>query len=53
MADPEFFKDKEKSLPALNQYGEVKKKLDELILRWEQKQEELNATKKQLGVQEN
>ena len=53
LADPEFFKDKEKSLPALNQYGEVKKKLDELILRWEHKQEELNATKKQLGVQEN
>ncbi len=53
LADPDFFKDKEKSLPALNQYDEVKKKLDELILRWEHKQEELNATKKQLGVQEN
>ena len=53
LADPDFFKDKEKSLPALNQYGEVKKKLDELILRWEHKQEELNTTKKQLGVQEN
>ncbi len=53
LADPDFFKDKEKSLPALNQYGEVRKKLDELILRWEHKQEELNATKKELGVQEN
>jgi ATP-binding cassette subfamily F protein 3 len=53
LADPDFFKDKSNSLPALNQYGEVKKKLDELILRWEHKQEELNATKEELGVQEN
>jgi hypothetical protein len=52
LADADFFKDKAKSLPALNEYGEVKKKLDELILRWEHKQEELNATKEELGVQE-
>jgi ATP-binding cassette subfamily F protein 3 len=53
LADPDFFKDKTRSLPALNKYGEVKKKLDELISRWEHKQEELNAAKKELGVQEN
>ncbi|MCJ7594097.1 MAG: ABC-F family ATP-binding cassette domain-containing protein [Desulfobacterales bacterium] len=49
LADPEIFKDKNRSLPLLNEYGEVKKKLEELMRRWEYKQEELEAAKEELG----
>ena len=34
LADPETFKDKETSLPLLNEYGNVKRKVDELFARW-------------------
>jgi len=50
LADPEIFKDKKKSVPLLNEYGEIRKKLDGLLSRWEIKQEELENTKRELGL---
>jgi len=45
-----LFKDKEKSLPLLNEYDMVRKKLDELMRRWEYKHHELDSLKKELEV---
>jgi ATP-binding cassette subfamily F protein 3 len=50
LADPDFFKDKSKSVPLLNEYGELRKKLDELMGRWEYQQEQLETAKRELGV---
>lgn len=50
LADPDIFKDKKKSVPLLNEYGEIRKKLDELLGRWENKQSELENTKRELGL---
>jgi ATP-binding cassette subfamily F protein 3 len=50
LADPDLFKDKSKSVPLLNEYGEVRKKLDELMGRWEYQQEQLESAKRELGV---
>jgi len=52
LADPDFFKDKTKSIPLLNEYGEVRKKLDELMGRWEYQQEQLEAAKREMGISE-
>ena len=41
LADPEVFGDKEKGAPLLTEYGDVRKKLEELLARWEYLQEEL------------
>ena len=46
LADPDIFRDKDRSLPLLNEYGEVKRKLDELMARWEYKHQELESSKK-------
>jgi ATP-binding cassette subfamily F protein 3 len=50
LADPDLFKDKSKSVPLLNEYGEVRKKLDELMGRWEYQQGQLESAKKELGI---
>ena len=50
LADPDFFKDKSKSIPLLNEYGEIRKKLDELMGRWEYQQRQLETAKKELGM---
>jgi ATP-binding cassette subfamily F protein 3 len=50
LADPELFKDKSKSVPLLNEYGDLRKKLDELMGRWEYQQEQLEAVKRELGI---
>ncbi|MGE5840840.1 MAG: ABC-F family ATP-binding cassette domain-containing protein [Deltaproteobacteria bacterium] len=50
LADPDFFKDKSKSIPLLNEYGEMRKKLDELMGRWEYQQEQLESAKRELGI---
>lgn len=50
LADPDLFKDTSKSVPLLNEYGELRKKLDELMGRWEYHQEQLETTKKELGI---
>jgi ATP-binding cassette subfamily F protein 3 len=51
LADPDFFKDKGKSIPLLNEYGELRKKLDELMGRWEYQQEQLETAKRELGIE--
>ncbi len=53
LADSELFRDKERSLPLLNEYGEVRKKLDELIGRWEYRQQELESAKETLGIKDD
>ena len=50
LADPEVFKDKSRSVPLLNEYGAIRKKLDELMSRWEYQQQELESAKKELGI---
>ncbi|MCP4665460.1 MAG: ABC-F family ATP-binding cassette domain-containing protein [Deltaproteobacteria bacterium] len=50
LADPEIFKDKKRSVPLLKEYSEGRSKLDELLMRWEWKQGELESTKKGLGL---
>ena len=49
LADPEIFKDKNKGVPLLNEYGEVRKTLEGLMAKWEYQQEELEAAKKEIG----
>jgi ATP-binding cassette subfamily F protein 3 len=51
LADPDFFKDKAKSIPLLNEYGDLRKKLDELMGRWEYQQEKLESAKRELGIE--
>ena len=50
LAEEATFKDQRKSLPLLKEYGEVRKKLEELMLRWEYHQEQLELAQKELGV---
>jgi ATP-binding cassette subfamily F protein 3 len=52
LAHPDIFKDKERSLPLLSEYEEVKGKLEELMGRWEFQQEALDTTKMELGLPE-
>jgi len=49
---PETFRNKEKGLPLLNEYTELKKKLEELMGRWEYYQEELETARRELGLLE-
>jgi ATP-binding cassette subfamily F protein 3 len=53
LADPDFFKDKNKSVPLLNEYGDIRKKLDELMGRWEYHQELLETARRELGITGN
>jgi ATP-binding cassette subfamily F protein 3 len=50
LVDPDTFKDKEKSVPLLNEYGGVKKKLEDLLGRWEYQHEKLESEEKRLGL---
>ena len=52
LTDPETFRDKETSLPLLNEYGNVKRKVDELFARWEHQQDKLNSARRTLGLEE-
>jgi ATP-binding cassette subfamily F protein 3 len=53
LADPEIFKDRNKGVPLLNEYGDLRKKLDELLARWEYKQKELESARRELGIGES
>ncbi len=48
MTDPAVLKDKEKIIPLMKEYNAVKKNLDDLLLEWEQCQEELAMKKRML-----
>jgi ATP-binding cassette subfamily F protein 3 len=50
LADPEVFKDKDKSVPMLNEYHEVREELDSLLNKWERGQDELESLKTNLGL---
>ena len=52
LADPATFSDKKKSIPLLNEYSEVKAKLEDLMLRWEYNQDRLESEKKELGFRD-
>jgi ATP-binding cassette subfamily F protein 3 len=52
LAEPEVFKDKAKCVPLLNEYDQVRKKVDDLMARWEYHHLELEAARKELGVAE-
>jgi len=50
LADPEIFRDKDRSVPLLNEYNHIRKELDQSLSAWEKRQGELESTKKELGV---
>jgi len=49
LVDPEVFKDKNKGVPLINEYGEIRKKLEDFMARWEHYQGELESAKKEVG----
>lgn len=48
--NPEIFKDKEKAKTLVNRYREIKNAIEELIRKWEKSHQELEDTKKELGL---
>jgi ATP-binding cassette subfamily F protein 3 len=50
LQDPKVFSDGNRSVSLLTEYKQVQRKLDDLILKWEQRQYELESTEKRLGV---
>ena len=50
LADPDIFKDKKKSVPLLNEYGKIKNKLEDLMLMWEERQDQLESAKGELEL---
>ncbi len=50
LAEPDIIGDKGRYLPLLNEYNEVKEELETLMLRWEEKQEELVSAKRDLEM---
>ena len=50
LADPEIFRDKDRSVPLINEYNDIRAELDQLLSDWEQRQGELESAKRELGV---
>ncbi|UCF82995.1 MAG: ATP-binding cassette domain-containing protein [Desulfobacteraceae bacterium] len=48
LADPKVFEDSKKSVPLINEYNNVKGKLEELLQKWEHHQGQLESTKREL-----
>jgi ATP-binding cassette subfamily F protein 3 len=48
LADPKIFKDKRKSVPLINEYNDVKEKLETSLLKWEHCQGQLEVVGKDL-----
>lgn len=48
LADPDIFSDKNRSVPLLNEYKALRDDLDALLLKWEQRQDQLEATRSEL-----
>ncbi|MCJ7776518.1 MAG: ABC transporter C-terminal domain-containing protein, partial [Desulfobulbaceae bacterium] len=48
LADPKVFKDTKKSVPLINEYNDVKKKLESSLLKWEHCQGQLEAARRDL-----
>ena len=52
LVDPDLFRDKSRSVPLLNEYKAIRKELEELLFKWEQNQDKLEATKRELNAGE-
>ena len=50
LADPDIFGDKERSVPLLTEYKDIREKLDKLLFKWEKGQDRLESVKRDLGV---
>ncbi|MFW6115345.1 MAG: ABC-F family ATP-binding cassette domain-containing protein [Thermodesulfobacteriota bacterium] len=50
LADPDIFADSNRGVSYMNEYREVREKLNELMGRWEYGQDELEAAKRELGL---
>jgi ATP-binding cassette subfamily F protein 3 len=50
LAQPDMFNDKNRSVPLLSEYKAVREEQDELLLKWEQTQDKLEATRRELGM---
>ena len=50
LAEPDIIGDKGRYLTLLNEYNEVKEELETLMLKWEEKQEELGSAKRDLEM---
>jgi ATP-binding cassette subfamily F protein 3 len=51
LSDPDVFTDKGKSVPLLDEYSEVREKIEELMARWEYGQDQLESARKNLGIE--
>jgi ATP-binding cassette subfamily F protein 3 len=50
LADPDIFSDKNRGVPLLSEYKALREEQDELLLKWEQSQDKLEITRKELGA---
>ena len=48
LADPDIFSDKNRGVPLLSEYKVLREEQDELLLKWEQGQDKLEITRKEL-----
>jgi ATP-binding cassette subfamily F protein 3 len=46
----DIFSDKNRGVPLLSEYKALREEQDELLLKWEQSQDKLETTRKELGV---
>ncbi len=52
LADPDIFGDKERSVPLLTEYKDIREKLDKLLFKWEKDQDRLESAKMKLELQD-
>jgi ATP-binding cassette subfamily F protein 3 len=51
LSDPDIFTDKDKSITLLDEYSELRDKIEELMARWEYGQDQLESARKNLGIE--
>jgi ATP-binding cassette subfamily F protein 3 len=49
LADPDLFKDKDKSIPLLNEYRGLREEIEKALFEWEEGQDLLKGVKEELG----
>ncbi len=50
LADPELFRDQARSVPLLREYELLRGELEDLMGEWERRQEDLESTRRELGL---
>ena len=50
LSDPDLFKDKDRSIPLLNEYGRLREEMEKAMLEWEKDQGMLEEMKEELGL---